>query len=65
MFFEFKTKRNEKVSININMLLFITPCKNGTYIIDAEGNEYESCEGYDSFMQRLQNTISQNMRQIV
>ena len=65
MFFEFKTKKNEKVAININKVLFITPYKNGTYIIDVEGNEYESSEGYESFMQRLQDTITLNMRQIV
>lgn len=58
MFFEFVTRKNEKVTINVSMILFITPYKNGTMLIDCEGNDYESNETYESFITRLQDTIS-------
>lgn len=58
MFFEFKTKRNERVSINVSKILFITPSKNGTILIDCEGNDYESNESYESFMQRLYDLVN-------
>ena len=57
-FFEFKTKRNERVSINVSKILFITPSKNGTILIDCEGNDYESNESYESFMQRLYDLVN-------
>ena len=57
MFIEFVTRKNEKVTINISMILFITPYKNGTMVIDCEGNDYESSEKYDSFIERLNNII--------
>lgn len=60
MFFEFKTRKNEIVSININKILFITSTKYGTCLLDDEGNDYECNEPYENFMQRLFNTISQN-----
>ena len=41
MFFEFVTRKNEKVSINIDHILFVTNLKNGTCLIDVEGNDYE------------------------
>lgn len=53
MFFEFVTRKNEKVSINIDHILFVTNLKNGTCLIDVEGNDYESNEGYESFSKRL------------
>ena len=58
MFIEFITKRNEKVTININMILFITAYKDGITIIDCDGNNYESFESYDSFITRLQDKIN-------
>ena len=60
MFFEFITKRNEKVTINVNSILFITSHKTGTFIVDVEANEYESNESYESFVKRLNNCVNQN-----
>lgn len=57
MFFEFTTRKKEIVSININKILFITTTKFGTCILDDEGNDYESNESYESFMQRLFETL--------
>lgn len=53
MFFEFETKRNEKVSINICCIMFITSTKNGTTLVDTDGNEYSTFESYDSVVLRL------------
>ena len=53
MFFEFKTKRNEKVLINVNHILFITPTKNGTLLVDITQNDYESHEPYENMAHRL------------
>ena len=53
MFFEFYTKRNEKVSINICHILYITPSKLGTIIVDVESNDYETPESYECVMNRL------------
>ena len=55
MFFEFLTKRNEKVCINICCIQFITSTKNGTLIMDNDGNEFETLEPFDSLVLRLRN----------
>lgn len=55
MFFEFLTKRNEKVLLNINHILFITPTKNGAMLVDSVENYYETLEPYESVVLRLQN----------
>ena len=53
MFFEFVTKREEKVAINIFLILFITPLKKGTMIVDEDGNDYQTNESYEELKQRL------------
>lgn len=53
MFFEFQTKKNEPITINVNKILFITPYRNVTMIIDDQGNEYETLEKYNSVVSRL------------
>ena len=65
MFFEFKTKKNEPVAINIGKILFITPYKNGTMLVDSEGNEYEMLESYESAISRLCEVVQQKLRQNV
>lgn len=58
MFFEFRTKKNESVTINVSMILFITPNKKGTTLIDCEGNIFESNESYESFISRLEDIVN-------
>lgn len=53
MFFEFTTKRNEKVIINICRIHFVTSRKIGSLIMDLDGNEFETLESYDSVISRL------------
>ena len=53
MFFEFITTKNEPVSININKILYITPYKKGSLIVDVEGMDYYSNEEYTALVQRL------------
>ena len=55
MFFEFITLRNEKVSININHILFVTPTKKGTMLVDVNNNDYETLESYTNVIFRLNN----------
>jgi hypothetical protein len=55
MFFEFITLRNEKVSININHILFVTPTKKGTMLVDVTNNDYETLESYTNVIFRLNN----------
>lgn len=58
MFIEIRTKRNELVMININQILFFTPNKNGTLIVDIIGNEYSIEEPYSDFKHRFNTFIS-------
>ena len=60
MFFEFLTKRNEKVYMNINHIVFITPTKNGALIVDVTSNDYETLESYDELISRLSQLENQN-----
>ena len=53
MFFEFITKTNEQIAININLILFITSYKNTTIIYDTDGNDYRTNESYTSIINRL------------
>ena len=53
MFFEFITKNNEQIAININLILFITSYKNTTIIYDTDGNDYRTNESYTSIINRL------------
>ena len=53
MFFEFLTRRNEKILININHILFITPTKNGALLVDSSDNYYETLESYESMVLRV------------
>jgi hypothetical protein len=53
MFIEIVTKRNEIAQINVNMIILVAPKKNGTYILDISGNEYEILESFVDFIARL------------
>ena len=53
MFFEFITKNNEQIAININLILCITSYKNTTIIYDTDGNDYRTNESYTSIINRL------------
>ncbi len=53
MFIEFKTQKNELVSLNVAFILYVTEYEKGCVIYDTEGMEYTVSEEYSSFMARL------------
>lgn len=57
MILEITTKKNEKVLINVSHILYIATEKNGTVIIDIDGNEYSTYEHFDDIRLRLKEYI--------
>ena len=54
MFFEFMTKKKEKISLNLLHILFITSDKNGdAVIVDTFGMDYKTTEPYEEVKTRL------------
>ena len=61
MFYEFLTNKNEKVSIKIEAILFITELKNNkACIFDIYGNEYITSIPYADIMEDISNLIKEN-----
>ena len=54
MFFEFETVKKEKIALNLQHILFITPGKqNGAVIVDTLGMDYKTNESYEDVLHRL------------
>ncbi len=61
MFIEFRTNKNELVSLNTSYILYVTEKKNGCVIFDIEGMDYTVAESYSKFMQRLNEKSGQKV----
>ena len=50
MFIVITTKKNEKICLNIEHIVFITEIKNHAVIVDVLGTDYELGYSYEEFM---------------
>ena len=60
MFMEIITKRKEVVNININQIVYITPDKDFTVIVDSTGQDYYVDEPYNKLVERIKAVAGQN-----
>lgn len=60
MFMEIVTRRKEIVNININQIVYVTPDKSSTVIVDSIGQDYYVNEPYDSVVARIKAIVKQN-----
>lgn len=57
---EIVTRRKEIVNININQIVYVTPDKSSTVIVDSIGQDYYVNEPYDSVIARIKAIVKQN-----
>ena len=53
MFIQVTTKKGEKILMNVNNVVFVSPAKNGSVIIDVSGMDYSVIDTYESVVSRL------------
>ena len=59
-FFEFETRKQEPILININRISFVIKYKGLAVVYDVDGQQFETNEDYDDFKMRLNAAISLN-----
>lgn len=53
MFIELLTAKNEKISVNVNKVLFFAETKKGTTVILDDGTGIDLCADYDTVSRRF------------